>query len=71
MRGASAQLPSAAVLAQQFAATLTLLHTAATKNLPPGVDDESDWRVTISVLAAAGLIKRAQPPSAYWDGGQP
>jgi NitT/TauT family transport system substrate-binding protein len=71
MRGASAQLPSAAVLAQQFAATLTLLHTDATKNLPPGVDDESDWRATISVLADAGLIKHPQPPSGYWDGGQP
>jgi NitT/TauT family transport system substrate-binding protein len=71
MRGASAQLPSAAVLAQQFAATLTLLHTAATKHLPPGVDDESDWRATISVFADAGLIKVAQAPSAYWDGGRP
>ncbi|MEV6603101.1 ABC transporter substrate-binding protein [Kutzneria sp. NPDC051319] len=71
MRGASAQLPSAAVLAQQFAATLTLLHTAATKDLPPGVDDESDWRATISVLATAGLIKVARAPSAYWDGGRP
>jgi NitT/TauT family transport system substrate-binding protein len=71
MRGASAQLPSAAVLAQQFAATLTLLHTDATKSLPPGTDDESDWRATISVLADAGLIKHPQSPSAYWDGGQP
>lgn len=71
MRGASAQLPSTAVLAQQFAATLPLLHTEATRSQLPGVDDESDWRATISVLADAGLIKHPQPPSAYWDGGQP
>jgi NitT/TauT family transport system substrate-binding protein len=68
MRGASPQLPSADVLTQQFTATLKLLHTRRTEGKPPGVDDESDWHDTISVLADAGLIRHVQQPAAYWVG---
>jgi len=67
MKGASEQLPSAAVLKQQFDATLKLLHTPATQGKAPGVDDEADWKRTIQVFADAGVIDKPQDPSAYWD----
>jgi NitT/TauT family transport system substrate-binding protein len=54
------------VLTEQFKTTLTLLHTDATKGKAPGVDTEADWQQTISVFTQAGLITKAQPPSAYW-----
>jgi NitT/TauT family transport system substrate-binding protein len=67
MKGASEQLPSADVLREQFSATLKLLHTSATTGKAPGVNDESDWKKTIQVFADAGVIDKAQEPSAYWD----
>jgi NitT/TauT family transport system substrate-binding protein len=67
MKGASEQLPSAAVLTEQFNATIKLLHTDATQGKAPGVNDEGDWRKTIQVFADAGVIDKAQEPSAYWD----
>jgi NitT/TauT family transport system substrate-binding protein len=67
MKGASEQLPSVAVLTEQFNETIKLLHTDATKGKAPGVNDESDWRKTISVFAEAGVITKAEEPSAYWD----
>jgi NitT/TauT family transport system substrate-binding protein len=67
MKGASEQLPSTAVLKQQFDATLKLLHTNATQGKAPGVDDEADWKKTIQVFADAGVITNPQDPSAYWD----
>ena len=67
MKGASEQLPSAAVIKQQFSATLKLLHTDATQGKAPGVNDEGDWKKTIAVFADAGVIDKAQDPSAYWD----
>ena len=67
MQGASEQLPPPAVLTEQFNATLNLLHTDATKGKAPGVNDEADWQQTISVFTQAGVVTKAQPPSAYWD----
>ncbi|TCO44700.1 ABC transporter substrate-binding protein [Actinocrispum wychmicini] len=67
MKGASEQLPSPSVVKQQFDATVKLLHTEATQGKAPGVDDEGDWRRTIQVFADAGVIDKAQEPSAYWD----
>jgi NitT/TauT family transport system substrate-binding protein len=67
MKGASEQLPSAAVVKEQFSATLKLLHTDATQGKAPGVNDEADWKRTIAVFADAGVIDKAQDPSAYWD----
>lgn len=67
MQGASQQLPSEKVLTDQFNATLQLLHTDATKGQAPGVNDEADWTKTINVFAEAGVINKAEAPSAYWD----
>ncbi|MEV0404387.1 ABC transporter substrate-binding protein [Actinoallomurus sp. NPDC050550] len=67
MQGASQQLPSPTVLTDQFKTTLSLLHTDATKGKAPGVNTDADWQQTISVFTQAGLITKAQPPSAYWD----
>jgi len=67
MQGASQQLPSEKVLTDQFNATLQLLHTDATKGQAPGVNDEADWTKTINVFAEAGVITKAEAPSAYWD----
>ncbi|MFG2054304.1 ABC transporter substrate-binding protein [Micromonospora sp. NPDC048930] len=67
MQGASQQLPSEKVLTDQFNATLQLLHTDATKGQAPGVNDEADWTKTITVFADAGVISKAESPSAYWD----
>ncbi|MCO5995997.1 ABC transporter substrate-binding protein [Actinoallomurus rhizosphaericola] len=67
MRGASQQLPSETVLADQFKTTLSLLHTAATQGKAPGVNTDADWRQTIAVFTQSGLISKAQAPSAYWD----
>jgi NitT/TauT family transport system substrate-binding protein len=67
MTGASEQLPSKAVLTEQFAKTLELLHTDLTKGKAPGVNTEADWQKTIDVFATAGIIQKPQAPSAYWD----
>jgi NitT/TauT family transport system substrate-binding protein len=66
MQGASQQLPPPAVLTDQFKTTLSLLHTDATKGKAPGVDTAADWQQTINVFTQAGLVTKAQPPSAYW-----
>ncbi|MER5886404.1 ABC transporter substrate-binding protein [Streptomyces sp. NPDC001941] len=66
---ASGQLPPGSVLREQFRTTLTLLHTAATRGRAPGVNTEADWRRTLGVFRAAGLVERARPVAEYWDGG--
>ncbi len=67
MEGASEQLPSAQVLADQLASTLELLHTENTEGQRPGVNVEEDWRATIGVFHSAGVISKAEEPSAYWE----
>lgn len=67
MEGASEQLPPKAVLTEQFATTMTLLHTEATKGRAPGLNTEADWQETIDVFAEAGLVKNPKAPSDYWD----
>jgi NitT/TauT family transport system substrate-binding protein len=67
MTGASEQLPSKAVLTEQFAKTLELLHTDLTQGKAPGVNTAADWQKTIDVFATAGIIPKPQAPSAYWD----
>jgi NitT/TauT family transport system substrate-binding protein len=67
MAGVSPQLPPKAVLTESWRDTITLLHTAATKNLPRGVDTTADWQRTIDTFAKSGLLKRAGIPSDYWD----
>ncbi|EHR60199.1 ABC transporter substrate-binding protein [Saccharomonospora cyanea] len=67
MEGASEQLPSAQVLADQLASTLELLHTENTEGQRPGVNVEEDWRATIEVFHSAGVISKAEEPSAYWE----
>jgi NitT/TauT family transport system substrate-binding protein len=69
MQGASEQLPSTAVLTEQFASTLELLHTEATEGKAPGVNSAADWQKTIDVFAEAGMIESPEAPSAYWDAG--
>ncbi|MEU6643888.1 ABC transporter substrate-binding protein [Saccharomonospora sp. NPDC046836] len=66
MQGASEQLPSKEVLAEQLASTLELLHTDSTQGQAPGVNTEADWRATIEIFAEAGVIENAEEPSAYW-----
>jgi NitT/TauT family transport system substrate-binding protein len=68
MDGASEQLPPKEVLAEQFATTLTLLHTDATKGRAPGVNVEADWQQTIDVFAEAGLVSSPKAVGEYWDG---
>ncbi|MBY6301582.1 ABC transporter substrate-binding protein [Streptomyces clavuligerus] len=68
MAGASGQLPPAKVLKEQFATTLTLLNTPATRGRAPGVNTEADWRQTIDVFTRAGLVEKPGPVRAYWDG---
>ncbi|GAA1898083.1 ABC transporter substrate-binding protein [Actinomadura bangladeshensis] len=67
MAGASEQLPPDKVVTEQFKTTLTLLHTSATQGKAPGVNSEDDWKTTISTFQQAGVIEKAQPPSAYWQ----
>ncbi|MDQ0846689.1 ABC transporter substrate-binding protein [Streptomyces sp. V1I6] len=67
MDGASEQLPPKEVLAEQFATTLTLLHTDATKGRAPGVNAEADWQQTIDVFAEAGLVSSPKAVEEYWD----
>jgi len=61
------QKPPPEVLAQQWALTTKLLHTPRTAKLPVGVDDESDWKSTIAVVAKYLGLANPGPPSAYWD----
>lgn len=67
MEGASEQLPPKAVLTEQFATTMTLLHTESTQGKAPGLNTEADWQETIDVFAEAGLVKNPKAPSEYWD----
>ncbi|MFC9271240.1 ABC transporter substrate-binding protein [Streptomyces zhihengii] len=67
MKGASEQLPPENVLSEQFATTLTLLHTDATRGKAPGVNTEADWQQTIDVFAEAGLVKSPKAVAEYWD----
>ncbi|MFD3877120.1 ABC transporter substrate-binding protein [Streptomyces microflavus] len=67
MEGASEQLPPKAVLSEQFATTLTLLHTEATKGKAPGVNTEADWQQTIEVFAEAGMVASPKDVADYWD----
>jgi len=67
MRGASAQLPPAVVLSEQFKTTLTLLHTDASKGMAPGVNTEADWQQTIDVFAEAGMVSDPKRPADYWE----
>jgi NitT/TauT family transport system substrate-binding protein len=59
--------PAADVLAKQWDETIALLHTPRTKNLPVAVDDESDWKTTIAVVAKYLGLGNPGAPSAYWD----
>ncbi|MFI1963095.1 ABC transporter substrate-binding protein [Streptomyces pathocidini] len=67
MKGASEQLPPGKVLSEQFKTTVTLLHTAATEGKAPGANTEDDWKQTIDLFAQVGMVRKAQPASAYWD----
>ncbi|MFE4798691.1 ABC transporter substrate-binding protein [Streptomyces sp. NPDC056708] len=67
MDGASEQLPSATVLAEQFKTTLTLLHTSSTEGKAPGVNNEADWQQTIDVFAEAGMVSKPKAVADYWD----
>ncbi|MFI1223551.1 MULTISPECIES: ABC transporter substrate-binding protein [unclassified Streptomyces] len=67
MEGASEQLPPKTVLSEQFATTLTLLHTAATEGKAPGVNTEADWQQTIDVFAEAGMVTSPKAVGEYWD----
>ncbi|SER18771.1 NitT/TauT family transport system substrate-binding protein [Lentzea xinjiangensis] len=67
MKGAAEQLPSPAVVLEQFKTTLTLLHTDATKGKAPGVNTAEDWRRTIETFQRTGIITEASDPSAYWE----
>ncbi|MET7367639.1 ABC transporter substrate-binding protein [Streptomyces sp. NPDC005566] len=67
MEGASEQLPPKTVLAEQFATTLTLLHTTSTQGKAPGVNTDADWQQTIDVFAEAGMVSEPKAVSDYWD----
>lgn len=67
MEGASEQLPPKAVLTEQFATTMTLLHTDSTQGKAPGLNTEADWQETIDVFVEAGLVKNPKAPADYWD----
>ncbi|QQZ57596.1 ABC transporter substrate-binding protein [Streptomyces microflavus] len=67
MEGASEQLPPKAVLSEQFATTLTLLHTEVTEGKAPGVNTEADWQQTIDVFAEAGMVASPKDVADYWD----
>ncbi|MFD8618648.1 ABC transporter substrate-binding protein [Streptomyces sp. NPDC059513] len=67
MEGASEQLPPKTVLSEQFATTLTLLHTDATEGKAPGVNTEADWQQTIDVFAEAGMVASPKAVTDYWD----
>jgi NitT/TauT family transport system substrate-binding protein len=67
MAGKDPEMPSSAVLSEQWKETMTLLHTAATKGKAPGVDADSDWDATIDVLAKSKLISAAKPRETYYD----
>jgi NitT/TauT family transport system substrate-binding protein len=67
MSGAEQQLPTPAVLTEQFTTTIALLHTPATAGKAPGLNTEADWQQTIATITAAGLVPSAQPVATYWD----
>uniref|UniRef100_UPI0006240002 ABC transporter substrate-binding protein n=1 Tax=Allosalinactinospora lopnorensis TaxID=1352348 RepID=UPI0006240002 len=68
MEGASEEMPSRKVLAEQFDLTLELMPTEATEGRAPGVNAEEDWQQTINILAETEFTGFAETPDAYWTG---
>ena len=67
MEGKDPQIPSQAVVLQQWQETMKLLHTDATEGKVPGTNDADDWKSTIKTLADAGLIDGAGDASKYFN----
>ncbi len=67
MEGKDPQIPPAAVVQSQWTETIKLLHTPATADKKPGVNDPADWAATIETLSGAGLLESAGDASKYFD----
>jgi NitT/TauT family transport system substrate-binding protein len=67
MDGKDPQIPPAAVVQAQWTETIKLLHTPATADKKPGVNDPADWASTIETLSGAGLLESAGDASKYFD----
>ena len=67
MDGKDPQMPSKAVLTNQWSETTKLLSTKATEGKAPGVNDPADWESSIKVLGEAGLIEKGGSVDKYFD----
>lgn len=67
MEGKDPQIPAQPVVLEQWKQTIKLLHTDATEDMKPGVNDPADWTATITTLSEAGLLEDAGDPSKYYD----
>lgn len=67
MAGASANLPPASVLSEQWQRAQTCMSTPSTKSLPPGDDSAADWQQTLRVFEGLDYIKGNPPVSEFWD----
>jgi NitT/TauT family transport system substrate-binding protein len=67
MDGKDPQMPAKDVLLEQWQQTVGVLHTDATADLAPGVDDPADWQNTLDVLSTAGLIEGGKGVEEYYD----
>lgn len=66
MAGKDPQMPSAAVLAEQWTQTIPLMETPASAGKAPGWNAESDWTATLDVLSRAGLITGEAGLESYY-----
>ncbi|MFC8410057.1 ABC transporter substrate-binding protein [Arthrobacter sp. NPDC057259] len=67
MDGKDPQIPPASVVLAQWTETIKLLHTTATVDKKPGVNDPADWDATIKTLNGAGLLGSAGDVAKYYD----
>ncbi|MBP6683961.1 MAG: ABC transporter substrate-binding protein [Leucobacter sp.] len=67
MVGKDPQMPSEAVLLDQWNETIKLLTTPETEGKAPGTNAEADWVGTIEVLSGAGLIAEGGDVEKYFD----
>lgn len=67
MSGASANLPTTAVLTEQWKRAQTCMSTDNTKSLPPGADSEKDWAQTVQIFQSLGQLKGNPQVSDFWD----
>ena len=67
MAGVDPNLPTQAVLTEQWQRAQTCMSTTNTASLPPGANSEADWTQTVKIFTDLGQLKSGAQVSDFWD----